>query len=213
MASERPGSGSATLLHGRHRSANCLGGERLGADQNQERALGHGCRGHLGAAQDLVVGLDPAIGQPNRDRIGENANSEPNREAPGDVPIGVGLAEKDQIRGLVDDPGGQSGGHRSGRKSVACVEMEHRSSAVLSECRKCPVRAGAEVDGSDLTELTAGRQQLEPDGCRAPRFLLDEDPDGGHLRSPSVARAGRGWPGAIRRRLRSSVRPCARGRR
>ena len=138
-----------------------------------------------------MVGLHLAVFEANVGGVGEQAHPESGGEAAGDVPVGVGLAEEDQIRGVDVDPLRQRRGHRSRRETVSGVGVEDPGRPVLAEGGESSIRPGTEVDGGDLTEVAGLGEKLQAQLRRSPAALFDENPYRGHLRSPSSLRGGR----------------------
>ena len=54
-------------------------------------------------------------------------------EAPGDVTVGVGLTEEDQVRGAGGDSFGEGGRHWRRGESIAAVQVQDRLCAMLPE--------------------------------------------------------------------------------
>ena len=107
-----------------------------------------------------MVGLDPATVQPDVAGIGEDAHPEFGGETTGDIPVVVGLAKEDQVRGVGFHSFRQGCCDRSRGQSIAAVKVQDGLRSVLTEGREDCVRAGAEEDRGGVTELPTFRQQL-----------------------------------------------------
>ncbi len=103
----------------------------------------------------------------------------PGREPAGDIPVGVRLAEEDEVGAVLLDQLGERGGNGCGGEGVPGVDVEHTRGAVGADGGESFVGAGAQVYRRDLVaELRSLGQQLEPKRARSTIGFLDESPDG-----------------------------------